>query len=192
MQIPNLISALRLSTAPVLLWLAWHDYSRTVLVTLIVSFASDVLDGYLARRLGQTSALGARLDSVGDFAIYVTIPLVGWWLWPDIIRREAPYCIAVIASTILPPVLGYSKFRTATSYHTWAAKLAALLVGGSVILLFAGWSPWLFRLATPVSIYAALEEIAITVVLPKSRSNVRSFWYIVGKQARKRDRETHS
>lgn len=181
MQLPNLISALRLSTAPVLLWLAWYGYSRTVLVVLVVSFASDVLDGYLARRLGQTSTLGARLDSVGDFAIYVTIPVVGWWLWPDIVRREAPYFIAVIASTILPPAFGYGKFRTSTSYHTWAAKFAALLVGGSVILLFAGWSSWLFRLATPVSVYAALEEMAITFVLPKSQSNVRSFWHIVGK-----------
>lgn len=189
MQLPNLISVLRLGTAPALLWLAWYGYARAVLVALVVSFASDVLDGYLARRLGQTSALGARLDSVGDFAIYVTIPLVGWWLWPGIMGREAPYFIAVIASTILPPVFGYGKFCTITSYHTWAVKLAAFLVGGSVILLFAGWSPWLFRLATPVSVYAALEQIAITFVLPTSRSNVRSFWHLIGKQAMNRDRE---
>ncbi len=182
MQLPNLISALRLSTAPVLLWLAWFGYSRTVLVVLVVSFASDVLDGYLARRLGQTSDLGARLDSVGDFAIYIAIPVVGWWLWPDTMRREAPYFIAVIASTTLPPVVGYCKFRMATSYHTWAAKLAAFLVGGSVIFLFAGYLPWLFRLATPVSVYAALEEIAITLALPKHQSNVRSFWHIVHQQ----------
>jgi len=189
MQIPNLISLLRLSMAPVLLWLGWYNYSHTVLVVLVVSFASDVLDGYLARRLGQTSDLGARLDSVADFAIYLTIPLVGWWLWPSIMRREAPYFIALIASTILPPIIGYYKFRTVTSYHTWAAKLAAFCVGSSVILLFVGWLPWLFRLATPVSVYAALEEIAITLVLPKSHSNVPSFWHIVAKQANPMDQE---
>ena len=113
MSLPNLISVFRLSTAPFLLGLAWYGYSRPVLVLLIVSFASDVLDGYLARRLGQTTPLGARLDSVGDFTLYVTIPLVGWWLWPDILRREAPYFIAVIASTVLPATLGYVKFRMA-------------------------------------------------------------------------------
>jgi len=188
MQIPNLISLLRLTMAPVLVWLAWHAYSRAVLVVLVVSFASDALDGYLARRLGQTSDLGARLDSVADFAISLTIPLVGWWLWPDIMRREAPYFTAMIASTILPPMIGYCKFRTCTSYHTWAAKLAAFSVGSSVILLFAGWLPWLFRLATPVCVYAALEEIAITLVLPKSQSNVRSFWHIMRKRADHRDR----
>jgi CDP-diacylglycerol--glycerol-3-phosphate 3-phosphatidyltransferase len=183
MQLPNLISLLRLTTAPVLLWLAWYGYASTMLMVLVMSLASDVLDGYLARQFGQTSDLGARLDSTADFAIYLTIPLAGWWLWPDVMRREAPYFIAVIASTILPPIVGYGKFRTATSYHTWAAKLAAFLMGGSVILLFTGWSPWLFRLATPVSVYAALEEIAITLILPKSQSNVRSFWHVMGKQA---------
>ena len=189
MQLPNLISILRLTTAPVLLGLAWLGYPHTVLFVLVLAFASDVLDGYLARRLGQTSSLGARLDSIGDFAIYVTIPLVGWWLWPDIFRREAAYFMVVIASMTLPPVVGYWKFRTSTSYHTWSAKLAALLVGGSVILLFAGWPPWLFHLATPVSVYAGLEEIAVTLVSPTSRSNVRSLWHVVGKHALHTDQE---
>ena len=188
MQIPNLISLLRLIMAPVLLWLAWHAYARAVFIVLFASFASDVLDGYLARRLGQTSDAGARLDSVADFSIYLTIPLVGWWLWPDIMRREAPYFITAIASTVLPPIIGYCKFRTGTSYHTRAAKLAAFSLGSSVLLLFAGWPPYLFRLATPVIVYAALEEIAITLVLPESQSNVRSIWHIVRLRADQRKR----
>ena len=52
-------------------------------------------------------------------------------------------------------------------------------VGGCVILVFAGAPALLFRLAVPVSIYAGLEEIAITLVLPATRSNVRSFWHVI-------------
>jgi CDP-diacylglycerol--glycerol-3-phosphate 3-phosphatidyltransferase len=103
-------------------------------------------------------------------------------------RREAPYFIAAIASTVLPPIIGYCKFRTGTSYHTWAAKLAAFSLGTSVLLLFAGWPPYLFRLATPVIVYAALEEIAITLVLPESQSNVRSLWHIVRLRVDRRNR----
>ena len=114
MQIPNLISLLRLTMAPVLVWLAWHAYARAVFVVLCVSFASDAFDGYLARRLGQTSDVGARLDSVADFSIYLTIPLVGWWLWPDIMRREAFYFIAAIASTVIPPSVS-STFCTSVA-----------------------------------------------------------------------------
>jgi phosphatidylglycerophosphate synthase len=177
MRLPNLISTCRLAAAPVLLVLAWYGYARLLLVVLVVSFASDVLDGYLARRFGQVSELGTRLDSIGDFAIYSTIPLAAWWLWPGIVRREAPFFIVVIVSFTLPPLLAFLKFRQFASYHTLMAKLAALLVGGSGMLLFAGGPAWCFRLATPVSIIAACEEIAITLMLAEHRANVRSLWH---------------
>ena len=177
-HLPNVISGCRLATAPVLLLLAWYGHPHVFLVMTTASFASDVLDGYLARRLGQTSALGAQLDSVGDFIIYITLPLGAWWLWPDMVRREAPYCLIVLASCVAPPLVALGKFAALTSYHTWGAKLAALSVGGSAILLFAGGPAWLFHLAIPLSVLAALEEIAITLVLPERRMNVRSFWHV--------------
>jgi phosphatidylglycerophosphate synthase len=179
MQLPNCISLVRLASAPVLLLLAWKGYPRLVLGLLVMTFASDLLDGYLARRFGQVSELGAKLDSVGDFAIYLTLTLAAWWLWPDILRREAPYFMAIILSYTLPPSIAVFKFRQLTSYHTWGAKLAALCVGSGVLLLFAGGPAWPFHLATPASVLAALEEIAITLVLPTCRSNMRSLWHVV-------------
>jgi CDP-diacylglycerol--glycerol-3-phosphate 3-phosphatidyltransferase len=183
-HIPNLISGCRLATAPVLLLLAWYGYSRTFLALTTASFASDVLDGYLARRLGQTSELGAKLDSIGDFVIYITLPLGAWWLWPDMARREIPAFLVVLASCVLPPLVAFWKFSAFASYHTWGAKLAALVVGGSAIILFAGGPPWLFHLAVPVSVLAALEEIAITLVLPERQANVHSFWHVRKVQKR--------
>ena len=179
MQLPNLISALRLALAPVMLALAWNGYPRTFLAVMMASFASDVLDGYLARKLGQTSELGAKLDSIGDFIVYTTIPVAGWWLWPDMMRREALFVITVIVSCTLPPAIALLKFRRLTSYHTWGAKLAALLVGSSLFLMFAGGPAWPFRLAALVAISAALEEIVITLVLRNCRSNVRSLWHVI-------------
>ena len=177
-HLPNIISICRLATTPVLLLLAWYGYAHTFLAVTTASFASDVLDGYLARRLGQTSALGAKLDSVGDFVIYITLPLGAWWLWPEMVRREIPFFIAVLASCVLPPLVAFWKFSTFASYHTWGAKLAALVVGGSAIVLFAGGPPWLFHLAVPISVLAALEEMAITLVLPERQANVHSFWHV--------------
>lgn len=181
-QLPNLISTLRLTASPVALYLAWHGYADTVLVVLVVALTSDALDGYLARALGQTSTFGAKLDSAADFTLLLTIPLAGWWLWPEIMRHEAPYFIVAIISATLPPAVHFWKFRTPTSYHTWSAKLAVLCMSGSAILLFAGCSPWLFRLATPMSVLAACEQIAITWVLPESRSDVRSLWHVTQKK----------
>ena len=177
MQLPNLISALRLALAPVMMILAWNGYPRVFLAVMVASFVSDVLDGYLARKLGQTSELGAKLDSIGDFVVYTAIAVAGWWLWPDTMHREALFVIAVIASCTLPPAIALLKFRRLTSYHTWGVKLAALLVGSSLFLLFASGPSWPFRLAALVAICAALEEISITLVLRDCRSNIRSLWH---------------
>jgi phosphatidylglycerophosphate synthase len=75
--IPNLISGCRLAAVPVLLLLAWYGYPHTFLIVTAASFASDVLDGFLARRFGQTSSLGATMDSVSDGVLYITLPLGG-------------------------------------------------------------------------------------------------------------------
>ena len=182
MHLPNFISGCRLVTSPILLLLAEYGYGKTFLVGTTACFASDVLDGYLARRLGQRSALGARLDSVSDFVLYITLPLGAWWLWPAIVLRESPFFLAVLASCVLPPLVALGKFHALTSYHTWCVKLAALLVGGSAIMLFAGAPAWLFHLAVPVSVLAAVEEIAITFVLPTPQNNVRSFWHVMKTQ----------
>jgi phosphatidylglycerophosphate synthase len=182
MHLPNLISVCRLVTTPILLVVAWYGYGKTFLVGATACFASDVLDGYLARHLEQRSALGARLDSVSDFVLYITLPLGAWWLWPVIMRRESSFFLTVLASCVLPPLVALGKFHALTSYHTWGVKLAALLVGGSAIMLFAGAPAWLFHLAVPVSVLAAVEEIAITFVLPTPQANVRSLWHVMKTQ----------
>jgi len=172
--IPNALSALRLVLAPVLVWLAWTEQHTAFLVTLSVSLLSDLTDGWFARRFDQATHLGTLLDSYGDFATYMTVPLCAWWLWPDLIRREAWYAAAIVAAYVFPIVLGYLKYGRLTAYHTYGAKLSAVVVGGSALVLFAGGPPWPFRIATWVLVLAELEEIAITTILPTWRANVPS------------------
>ena len=160
--------------APVLLWLAWTGQATAFLVTLTVSLLSDLSDGWFARRFDQATALGTLLDSWGDFVTYVTVPLCAWWLWPELIRQEAPYAAAVVAAYVFPIVLGYLKYGRLTAYHTWGAKLSAVTIGPSALLLFLGGPALPFRIAACILVLAELEEIAITTLLPEWRSNVPS------------------
>jgi CDP-diacylglycerol--glycerol-3-phosphate 3-phosphatidyltransferase len=170
--IPNVLSGLRLSSVPVLLVLARQGYADAFLLLLIFALLTDIADGYLARRLRQESEFGARLDSWGDFSIYLSTPLCAWWLSPEIVRREAPLVIAVLAAFLLPILIGFAKYRRLTCYHTWGAKLSAVLMSVGTVLLFAGGPPWLFRFSTIVLVLTQIEEIAITIVSPEWRSNV--------------------
>jgi cardiolipin synthase len=75
--VPNLISMARLAGVPLFLWLVIGPQADVwALVVLMVAGFSDWLDGYLARRLDQTSRLGEILDPVAD-RLYILAAVVG-------------------------------------------------------------------------------------------------------------------
>jgi phosphatidylglycerophosphate synthase len=161
--LPNAVSAFRLVMVPVLIHLTVTGRPAVFLAVLGACLVSDVLDGWLARRLGQASALGAALDTWGDFAVYVTVPVCGWWLWPEQVRPEAPALMVLGASYASPIVVGYAKYGRLTNHHTWSGKVSTILLAGASLALIAGGSPWLFRAAILVVVLSDLEEIAITI-----------------------------
>lgn len=171
---PNLLSAFRIACAPLLLLLAWKGAMGAFLVLFGLGLLSDVLDGILARRLGQESDLGARLDQWGDFALWVSFPLAAWWLWPETVRREAPYVLLAIVCLLLPTALAYAKYRAVPGYHTWSAKLDSILMGIAVPLLLLFDVAWPFRLAALFLVVCAIDELAITCLLPSCRHDVPS------------------
>ncbi len=71
MNIPNLLTWSRVLAIPLLVlvhFLPWERPTINLVATIIFVAAAitDWLDGWLARRLGQTSAFGAFLDPVAD------------------------------------------------------------------------------------------------------------------------------
>jgi CDP-diacylglycerol--glycerol-3-phosphate 3-phosphatidyltransferase len=176
-HLPNLLSLFRLAMVPVLGALAWKDMGTAFLVSLTLSLASDVLDGWIARHAGVATPLGAKLDSWGDLATYTSLPLFAWWLWPEVLRAESPYLIAALVAYFAPTVIGVIRWRKLTSYHTWAAKGTSVVMGGALLCLFAGGPAWPFHLAVGLLVLEALEELAITAVLPRLRPNVPSLWH---------------
>lgn len=67
LTIPNAFSLARLACAPIFLWLLFGRDNRLGAAFLLAGLgATDWVDGYLARRLGQVSALGKVLDPVAD------------------------------------------------------------------------------------------------------------------------------
>ena len=60
------MSALRIALAPYIFYLLWTHQFRSALVWFAVAGLSDGVDGWLARRYGAASRLGALLDPVAD------------------------------------------------------------------------------------------------------------------------------
>ena len=178
-NLPNLVSFIRILMAPVLFYFALTQQPYWFIGTLLFAEFTDVLDGFLARTLNQITEMGSRLDSWGDFVIYSTIAVCAWILWPDILQRESLYFIIIVLSFTLPAVIGFIKFHRFTSYHTWSVKLAVVITIISYILLFSGLLDWPFRIAALFCAYAAIEEIAITLLIHHEHVDVRTVWQAV-------------
>lgn len=174
-NLPNLVSFIRILMAPVLLILAIKQQPLWFLVALLFTEFTDVLDGFLARKLNQITELGSHLDSLGDFIIYTTITLCAWLLWPDIVQQQMTWISIIVISLVAPVVIGLVKLRTLTSYHTWSVKAAVALTILAYFLVFSGLLDWPLKVAAAACVYAALEEIAITLLIRHEHTDVRSF-----------------
>jgi cardiolipin synthase len=71
LTLPNVITLVRLACLPVFLWLLFGVEDRAAAAWLLAALgATDWVDGYLARHLGQVSELGKVLDPVADRLLF--------------------------------------------------------------------------------------------------------------------------
>ena len=137
-----------------------------------------------SRRFDCETDLGAQLDQWADFAIWSCLPLAAWWLWPEILRREAVFVVLAVACLLLPTAIAYLKYREVPGYHTCSAKTSAVLMGVSVPLLQIFDFPWPFRVAALWQLVAAIDELGITLLLAECQHDVASVFHAA------RDRRT--
>ena len=103
-NLPNLLTWQRILAIPLLVCVylvpfdAWGEHSRNLVATILFILASltDWLDGWLARRLGQQTELGAFLDPVAD-KLLVCVALV---MLLDLGRINAGIAIIIIGREI--------------------------------------------------------------------------------------------
>jgi CDP-diacylglycerol--glycerol-3-phosphate 3-phosphatidyltransferase len=174
---PNALSAFRIASVPLLLGLAFQGAQHAFLVLFALGLLSDALDGPLARRLGQAAPFGARLDQWGDFALWASLPLAAWWLWPEIIRRETWYVVLAVSCMVLPTAIAFLKYRAVPGYHTWSVKLGAIAMGIAVPLLLLFDVGWPFRVAALFQLACAADELGITLLSPECRNDVPSVFH---------------
>lgn len=167
LTVPNLLSMARLAGVPVFLWLVLSpefggpDLDGWALLVLAASGVSDYLDGKLARRWNQISALGRILDPAAD-RLYILATLTGltWrgilpvWLTVILLTREAVLLVTVWLLDrrgYAPPQVNFlGKAATFNLMYAfpllllsdgsgWVASLAAIFGWA-----FAGWGTALY------------------------------------------------
>ncbi len=71
-HIPNLITAFRLILVPVFIWMFFSGDIRVAFAVFLLASASDLLDGYLARKWNVVSQFGKLFDPIADKAMQIS------------------------------------------------------------------------------------------------------------------------
>jgi Phosphatidylglycerophosphate synthase len=135
LNIPNFLSFLRIALVPVFLWFLLEEMFVSAITVLAVAGLTDFLDGYLARKLNQTTKLGKLLDPVADrlyiFATLLALSATGyvpWWLAGLVILRDLLMLISL-------PVLASVGHRTLPVHYLGKASTFALLYAFPLLLM---------------------------------------------------------
>lgn len=154
--LPNVISMLRLLGVPLFLYLVLGpEADWWALAVLMLAGVTDFLDGYLARRLDQTSPLGQILDPVAD-RLYILAVVVGlalrdiipWWVALSLPLRD----LLLWGLVPLLRTRGYSALpvhflgKAATFNLLYAFPLLLLGDGDGTVATLANVFGWAFAL----------------------------------------------
>lgn len=153
--VPNQITLLRLGFLPFFLILISYEQYRWALLVLVVAGLSDGIDGLLARKLNQRSALGAYLDPIADklllsssFIILAFKQKLAWWLTIIVLSRDV---LILMVAVVILLISGYRPFPPSV-YGKLTTALQILLV--FMVVLSAAYPHPAFTAVNRFLIYA--------------------------------------
>jgi cardiolipin synthase (CMP-forming) len=107
-NIPNSLTLMRIVLVPLVVWLIIDHQMFAAFLLFLLAGLSDAADGFLAKRYGWRTELGAYLDPIADkmllVSIYVTLGFAGHlpvWLVIAVVSRDILIVGAVVLSWML-------------------------------------------------------------------------------------------
>lgn len=159
--LPNLVTLSRGLAGPVIAWIVLaHGHNRLAFWLFVLAVSTDLVDGWLARRLDASSALGRILDPVSDKLLFT-----GSWvaLWASGLSPAWLAVFHLLRDVFV--VLGWTAAARA-GFRFEASPVAQVMVsfeGISVsVLLFHG--PWLGVHWPSVGVGLGTVAMALSVV----------------------------
>lgn len=171
LTVPNVLTTFRILLLPALMWLyiGKENYLWATII-LVISGATDVVDGWIARKFNAVTTLGKALDPFADKASQIVILICLASRWKHMILLLIVLLIkeAFVISTSWVAAHAQKYIKGAE----WYGKLAT-------VVLFFAILPHIFWLDIPLWLSDTLIIIsAATAVLSMVLYGIRNFRYI--------------
>lgn len=178
-NIADWFSFYRIFASPFLLLFIWLDFRLIFSWLLLISYSTDAIDGFLARKLKITSPRGSQLDSFGD-QITLIVGLVGLYAFETHFIKTNLVLIGIaFIPYIIQMLIAYIKYGKATAFHTYLAKLSAVMQ--SLFILFSLFyypEHTLFYIMICIGLLETFEEIALIFMYDNWTSDVKGIYWV--------------
>lgn len=174
MNVPNLISLLRLAAVPLVVWLIANERLAAAFWIFAAAGASDAVDGYLARVLNQRTRLGAYLDPIADkmllVCVFVTLGQVGKiesWLVILVVSRDVMIVGGIILLFMLEhPIAVAPSFVSKANTLVQIAFAALVLARYGLDFRGVGWSAaieWASYVVAATTLASAAQYVVLGI-----------------------------
>ncbi|MFN3853661.1 MAG: CDP-alcohol phosphatidyltransferase family protein [Phreatobacter sp.] len=150
MNIPNLLTLARILLVPVVVWAIAQGQMGIALAAFVAAGITDAVDGYIAKRFGQQTELGAYLDPLADktliVSIYVSLAIFGFiphWVAILVVSRDIMIVGAVLLSTLVEKPLTIQPLMVSKANTAAQIVFAALVLAAKGLRIDLDWAIFL-------------------------------------------------
>jgi cardiolipin synthase len=144
MGLANWLTVLRILLVPVFVTLLVYRRPGLAIAVFATAAATDLLDGWVARRRGMQSRLGAFLDPLADkilltasFVMLTWLKVLPFWITAVVLTRDGVLALG----TLLIHMIGARVYPR----PTWAGKITTFLQVLTVLVSLLGHYAWARR-----------------------------------------------
>ncbi|BBH23882.1 CDP-diacylglycerol--glycerol-3-phosphate 3-phosphatidyltransferase [Paenibacillus baekrokdamisoli] len=134
MNLPTLLTMMRFALIPVYIVIFSLGHMKWAFLVVVVAGLTDILDGYLARRNGQVTSLGAMLDPLADkmmmIAVILSLLITGHIPW----SAGAAIFIRDVGMIIGSAFFHFRGKKTVPA--NWMGKLTTALYYLAILFIF--------------------------------------------------------
>jgi len=121
-KFPNLITLIRYVLIPFLFFFAFQENILVFSIIFYICGISDYLDGYVARRSGQTSIFGSNLDNISDELLLILSLIFIYLIRPEVLTDNVVTFALFLSVAIVDRSLFYIKQRGSVRLHLYSGK----------------------------------------------------------------------
>lgn len=189
-NIADWFSFYRIFAAPFLVLIVWYGERELFSWLLLLSYSTDMIDGFLARKLKITSPRGSQLDSMGD-QITLIVAFIGLLRFEfEFISEQYHWILIPFSLYCIQMLIAFKKYSKATAFHTYLAKLSAVIQAVFILwLLFFEPVYWLFFTMIIIGIVETIEEILLIFLYPNWVAGVKGYLWARNDKRRERNQQ---